>query len=219
MNLQNRELIPVLCKHNYLLIPLLESSCVFEFVGTKWILEVPFEKFTKGHLAHCKDEISHGLSLKEQIWKLRLTLTDEELKLERYLSDKFIKATEFYITKLLTRSYKLLLRNGLKREDAVLAGYVYSSYLIEMRILKNYPLIIKHTENNELQKVLGNILKDEHEHISIVKSFWKTVEELSEAKFEEFKLIEEEIAVEMYSDFLNEINVYENSNLLSHTWS
>lgn len=181
---------------------LLDSISLFEIVGSRMMLKVPFARWDESMHEHCSDEVNHTLLVQEHARKLRFEMDASELFKEQKLNYHFHNITNNYLNRLFRRIYKFTIAAGRENEKFQVYSYAIISFLIERRILKIYPLLAQYSPNIKVRKMAKTIIGDEKRHMELVGEKLVGGIELAATTKQELIQIEEAFAESWKSELL-----------------
>lgn len=151
-----------------ILCSFLDAIALFEIVGSRWMLAVPFEYWDEEIHEHCGDEIGHTRMLQDVARRIRGSFSSEEYLEERKFNQFFYDATEEYLNKLSKKIYKFTLKAGRESSRFALDSYALTAFLIERRIMKIYPTIARLSDFDFVVELANQVIKDERKHLHFV---------------------------------------------------
>lgn len=185
---------------------LLDAASLFEIIGSKWMLAVPFEYWDEEIHEHCSDEVQHTKMVQDEARKLRYQMNDEDVLKELKLNRKFIESTELYLSRLSKKIFRLTLGAGRYNGNFSVFTYAIISFLIERRIMKIYPSIAKYGPTEEVRKMARTIISDEKKHLNFVGDRLPGGLEITAMNKQEIIEIEEELAQVWITSLLEAFN-------------
>ena len=147
---------------------LLDAASLFEIVGSKWMLAVPFEYWDAEIHEHCSDEVRHTKMVQDEAKKLRWEMEPEDVLKELQLSKVFYTETEKYLSRLSRKIFKLTLAAGRHTKEFSVPSYALVAFLIERRIMKIYPGMAQHAPSESVKTMARQLITDERKHLKAV---------------------------------------------------
>lgn len=200
------DLPPALYAHPIAAISLLEGVALFELMGVSWMMALTFQNWSHETHEHAYDEVRHTKIIQDCARKLRWSLSDKDLAAECKLSKIFFLSTEKYLQNLSKRVFKLTYHQRTCDSKFAISSYALLAFLIERRIMKIYPAMVKFSHYGEIQNLAKTIILDERQHLTLVTGKLPKGLDFADSSQDEIILMERRLANEWIGSLLGAYN-------------
>ncbi len=200
------DLPPALYAHPIAAISLLEGVALFELMGVSWMMALTFQNWSHETHEHAYDEVRHTKIIQDCARKLRWSLSDQDLAAECKLSKIFFLSTEKYLQNLSKRVFKLTYHQRTCDSKFAISSYALLAFLIERRIMKIYPAMVKFSHYGEIQVLAKTIIIDERQHLTLVTGKLPKGLDFADSSQDEIILMERRLANEWIGSLLSAYN-------------
>lgn len=177
-------------------ISLLEGVALFELIGVSWMMALTYQNWSHETHEHAYDEVRHTKLIQDCAKKCRWNLSDEQIVLETRLTKIFYVETEKYLQNLSRRVFKLTYHQKTCDSKFAISSYALLAFLIERRIMKIYPAMVKYSQNAAIQTVARAIIHDERQHLTLVTGKLPSGLDFADSSQDEIILMEKKLANE-----------------------
>ncbi|MBL7671924.1 MAG: hypothetical protein JNM39_15660 [Bdellovibrionaceae bacterium] len=196
LDVKELELPEALFAHPVSSISLLEGVALFELIGVSWMMALTYQNWSHETHEHAYDEVRHTKLIQDCAKKCRWALSDEQIILETKLTKIFYIETEKYLQNLSRRVFKLTYHQKTCDSKFAISSYALLAFLIERRIMKIYPAMVKHSQNTTIQTVARSIIHDERQHLTLVTGKLPSGLDFADSSQDEIILMEKKLANE-----------------------
>ena len=147
-----------------------------ELTGARWILELPVESWTKKIHHHAREEMKHSEIMHGEAIRFRNRLKASQSQGMNELGNAIFEATQKYMDRIFKGCLKTIVRYpSIKGDQKRLANYYLLSLLLERRMMKTYPHVVRLASTRHFIDAAKKIISDERDHL---KEIIAGVEEL-----------------------------------------